>query len=460
MFNKNTTISLVALLSLLVLCAAIAQVNAGLLWSSKSGCDVTTVDELDKLIEESTDNKLVSDKTRLALNELRELVSFDKNENICSLEKVEEIRRFNAEHLSKDDRLPKAAKNFFVAYGLQVSASCKRSMIFSIESVNERHLLNEDDYATIEPWTGAQSTLAEFMNEFTTSDLDNLVLPSDILRVSSGSDGGQQNQPVAIQVASGHPIKHLHNVCQQRFKPVYDQIVLPVISLINMGFNYKSKYLVRDESEDFTKNNVVRQWYRIVYICELLGSVDIFELKHQMQTGEDPQVVRLLTREEANKLRSAQAAAGDEGENLEDEHKSKIEQIVYHSDDRIKLHVDKILDPSDKRLIKMIGHFDETKTELQRIRSRMTKKVGRTLLQNIKKGKFSILGSSWFGKSSDKVALGNDEVARVLESHVQERQSDIERESCGKFCEFIIKFLFFSFLLGLPAIVIAGVIAG
>lgn len=460
--------SLVALLSVTLCINAAAQLvqaepdlkalcSGGIQsWTGANDLQVQSSADLLKLLEQGSDEQLYqeancAERVRAALTDLYLLTS-EQNDNVCSAEKLQEIRKFSENYLESSEAnkskvgVPKALRNFYIAYGLRVSAACKKNMIGALQYESQQ-LLNDNDFQAINKWTDENSVINGIMSE--PSDYDDLLLPRDITRALLDADEAGEGSKIVMQTMTGHLIARLQLVCERRFKPLYERLILPVISLSNLGFNYQGEDLLR-ERDEMNNNKAIHQWYRIVYICESLNSIEIVEdpeFVDQAEAGagtdgelmNDKRVVRVLSREEADALKAKAKLSGQQVSVVSKEELDEFKQIVYEPEQGVPLQINdeqqqqgKLFSVQDKSFVKLINQFDTRKSELERIRDKLFKKVGAILLQSLKRGQFKIIGSLFKRSSSNQGNTDsmdsptiNDELVRSLDSYIHEQKNGL-----------------------------------
>lgn len=108
-----------------------------------------------------------------------------------------------------------------------------------------------------------------------------------------------------------------------KFKPFYDKLIMPLISLSNLGCNYQGELLAR-ELEELKKNKLVRRWYNIVQTCEAFNSMDIYGDPEMV--FDNKQALTFITKNEAAELKKQHTKSiGEE----ETEDGSKERAIEY-----------------------------------------------------------------------------------------------------------------------------------
>lgn len=363
---------------------------------------------------------------REALVEL-DRVANENNDDVCSPEKVEQIRDYYLKYvdMQANQTVPTAIKTFFLGLGLKVSGTCKKNMINSL-MLDARHILNEQDYAIINKWTDDNSFISKIMNE--PSDYDDIILTRDFDLLFYGNQGEQtqsnerQTDKIFLQTATGATIRQIQTVCGRRFGPIYDRLLMPIVALSNIGLNYQGEELER-ELQEMSVNKEVHQWYRIVYLCDALASIVIVETPEDRAKveGLDKRLVRVLTQEEAAALKWAPA---EEEQVDKDE---RIEQVVYRPEHVNKID-DLVVDYSDASLINLIKRFAVHKSESDRIRAKIVRKVGLFIKDLLIKGQIRVVGSLMFGKrasysNGNNNTSFNDNIVKLIDDYTEQATS-------------------------------------
>lgn len=295
-------------------------------------------------------------RTRLVLVELDRLINSDQN--VCSSEKAEQIAAYYSKFVDnksladlKEHKLPKIIKNLYLSYGFEVSRVCKTLMVSLLLSTTRR-LHDEMDLRQMRMWTSDNTQLGKLVKS--PRDVDDLLLVSNdfVSQITQGeadesnTGGDHEKVPMVLPSATSEVIKTVQAVCGRRFRPIYRQLILPMVSLSRVGFNWPQ---VGADLDD------IQLWYRIVYLCESVLSVELFEDPEGLVRGDKP--AHILTYEEADQLtRVSQppTTGGDKGN--------------YQLDVRPVRLADLIVDKQDKQMLRMVGNFEANKREQSRVR--------------------------------------------------------------------------------------------
>lgn len=371
------------------------------LWSKQYSGDfnLTTVEQLETLFDYLKDDESVPFRIREAVNDLHNLITLVSND-ICSLSKIQDIRNFLEKYINNSEHpeVPKYLRNFFIGYGFQVSAACKHGMIVILQSVDARYGLGRSDYDVMDKWIDQPGELSQILSD--PKDYDDLILPTDIIRVTSKNGQNPAGVPkesmMTVMSQTSSTVAQIKVYCEKRFRLIYEHAIVPVVELINMGFNYKSKQMSL-KSADYQLRDIINKWYRIAFICEALSNVDVFVIPLDNEgeyQPEDQRTVHILSKEEAQVYKERAENEGRQIELMKQTKFVRVQNVVYNSKmHSVSLDKTEVLDKKDKDLMKSIDKFDETKTEVQRIQSRLTKKFAKVLWKSLKQGRVNLVGN-------------------------------------------------------------------
>lgn len=382
--------------------------------------ELSRATELHQLVAASTSAVGCSERILAALTELDHLINSD-NANVCSANKIAQIRAYYAKYVDKkslseqrEAKLPRAILKLFLSYGFRVSRVCKTNMIDSLVSDGHR-LLTDADFDLIKPMTSDSSPIGSMIKK--TRDVDDLVLPREIVSLllkkkNKASVDNDERMSVVLHSTKSRLMKQIQGVCGRRFQPIYQQLILPLIALSRLGLNYRDDE-VKERMKEMRHNTEVQQWYRIVFLCESLKNVEI--LQDPDESAEGLKLVRVLNAQEADELRSRQPTGGHED--------GQAEKIDYHQADAKLTVGDLIVDKQDKSVRKLAHKFSARHSELGRIRFRATRQMVRFMKDALKSGKVAIVK----GLVKSSMAKGgsiNDDLVKAIDSYAGQMTPD------------------------------------
>lgn len=401
--------------------------------NTQQSVHITRISEIAAIIKElRSDLHPTEECSEEVKNSILDLdLVIDDTDDVCTMKKVEQINLYHSKYVQANNNndktkshLPQSLKNFFIGYSLKVSSICKKNMINNL-IMDTRLQLTPEDFKSLDLWTRNEEG-SIFNNLKGPADYDDLLLSSDLIRLTETENSPINNEKIFIQAGSGKFMNKIQTVCRKRFKPFYEKLIIPVVKLANIGYNYQGEELERELSEIRT-NKEVAQWYEIVYLCQALEDIVIVESEEDKvrTAGLDKKLVKILTKEEAMMLKKTSFNDGDklaasvDGYDDDDE----LEQIIYKPEEGNPIE-DVILDEKDENLKKSIKSFDTNKSDLDRIRSKLFWKMGNFLKDSLINGKFKIIISTLFErkhKQSNGEALNpRTEVVRAFDEYVQQ----------------------------------------
>lgn len=345
-------------------------------------------------------------------------------DDVCTLKKVDQIREYHSRYIaysSKDELLiAEPLKRFFIGFALQVSSICKKTMINSL--ILDTQQLTPEDSRTIEIWTNKNNGLVQDAG-FGPEDFDDLLLLKDLDELSGESSANDEK--VFIQTGSVAMLNEIRLSCNRRFKPIYSRLILPLVELSNLGFDYQGEDLER-ELELLKHDELVAKWYKIAYLCETLDDVVLVEESADRiaTEGLEKNLIRILTEEEASQL----------GVLPEVQSVYRFEPEPEQNSFGIPIG-DLVIDDSDENFGKLINTFDSQRSRLERIRKKMLIKVGQFLKNSLLKGKINIVDSMFNrreGQSKALLAEQRRNAITAIDNYVQQvNSSTIDKPVSG-----------------------------
>lgn len=382
---------------------------------------LVSISQVRRLISEAKSQpNTACDRYQRSLQALDDFLEVVESGKTCNLDLVDKIRHFQQEFFSgkkssgKTAQIPDVISRFFISLCFQLSAECKINMINSLE-YDTQEAISEADYEIIKLFERNKVTLLSEDTKVT--DFDDLILLDDL---STREDNEQPQAPtkLLVKVKTNNLIKNLVKTCRLKFKPYYDKLIVPLIKLSNLGYNYQGELVAR-ELEELKRNELVRRWYNIVQTCEALESLEIFE-DPDMSLSGDRQAIAFISKTEAQELLRKQQIADDDPS----EKPIEYEQAITHSSDRLWIQ-------DQQELERLVSKYQAHVTEADRIRSKLLKKLLAQVKAAFKSGQIFSLAShtvkSAFARDSDEEARKqNDAIA--AEDFIQMIDDAVESE--------------------------------
>lgn len=366
---------------------------------------ISTVNKLAEYFENlQPDDKLFECKQQHeeALMKLNHLVHAS-NTNVCSNEKISMIEDYHALFVStnlddvgaraKDNRneAPRLLRRFFMHYALEISAICKRSLINNLEWDLKQKFSDIDD---LEP-SGEHTTpfgylfngaIEKFAQFYSVNDFDDVVLFWDLIEDSllnkkdenlqfdkiNDEYDAKTGEPVRLRVKirSNNHVKKIQQNCHNKYKPIYEKLILPIIRLANLGYSNNGEQF-QVELEELRNNANVKHWYGITHLCEA-----ILPMKFYQDTNLSPNALVIITKTEANQLDEQQ---NDDATGVDDY--TYVMRLHYEPDTNSMERIDEL------ELVKSV----ETQTLVDRVKSNLSardraiRRAKNVVLRNLRK---------------------------------------------------------------------------
>lgn len=378
---------------------------------------VSTILKLHNYLVNQThpDIKLIDCSKRYGniLADLRDIVE-RSNDNVCSDEKIYLIDEFHRNYIStaRDDiklryaevkqAAPEVLRLFFMHYAMEVSAICKRGLITNIEwDLQDKHDEDEFDFESETFFNKLMEKMSTSFSPVTAvNDYDDALLIWDLVQ----HNGNEETDPLTgesvklyVKTNQIEQIKQIQERCRCRFRPFYDKLIMPIISLSDMGYSCSGERFERELGELKT-NKLVNRWYGITQVCEA-----ILPIKFYQDSSLQEHETVIISKDEAQLLNK---------ERSDDTTANKIcRPVQYEPTTNSISGVDK-LDSVETVEAQELVQDVSLKTS---VKERAIKRAYRRLIKNIKE------------KKTNKVYYSHKvqpQVAAIKEVKTTEKQSD------------------------------------
>jgi hypothetical protein len=259
----------------------LARICAG----ETEGLEITSIEALEALKDDILEAKdKCNDVYVAALNQLAATVT--DGPNVCSQNKATKIAEFYKYWIAFDyappkdgyekPELPLPFRDFFLAYGLKMSALCEETMM-------KRFTLgpkpSKDDFDDIQPLYEPGSPIDSLLTPLIKSDA--IARPSLISTVLALlGDGGMLVQSDHGDISQ---LEDAQKVCRLRFRPIYKQFLEPIVVLAQSGLAHRSEYFEQIKSQ---RSSELDSWMKAIFTCELLDSLQ-FDTRGASKGSDD-----------------------------------------------------------------------------------------------------------------------------------------------------------------------------
>ena len=272
-------------------------------------------------------------EAKLPLAQLEPILNAVEAGQVCQLDFVEMVRQYKADFVHSKEPAPAALRLFFNALCFQVSAECKKSLLSHLEADTMDKVTSED----FELFESSESSKTSKSSG--PKDIDEIIMPSETKSLIGRHYKGKRLQMLVHPIAS-EKMRKMIEVCAAKFRPFYSKLVLPLIELSNLDYNYQGERL-EGELNELRTNTLVHKWFNAVQICESFQTCDIFEDKANLI---DQKSIALLSEKEADKLRKKQATLNDlfgsvESLKYEPQQANQIDELWIQDEAQLKEQV-------------------------------------------------------------------------------------------------------------------------
>lgn len=204
---------------------------------------------------------------------------------------------------------PIAVRHFFLAFGLQLSSQCKRNLLQNLET-DERKFLTADDFAVLMLFD-KETPVGELLSgDMERIDFDSALYLPQLEGERAEFSRLKQEQTVHLKTSASldSSLFQLVTACQTKFKPIYDKLLMPVIKLSKLGYDYQGEGLSEPERAQLLGSKV-KSWLGIVHVCEIFHKVVVI--------SRQPTVAELTTTTTTTTTTAAPGVLGPaEGRNV------------------------------------------------------------------------------------------------------------------------------------------------
>lgn len=331
----------------------------------KSGPAITSLSEVSSLIQLLIDDQSVQcpAEVKAAILALKPIVEL---ESVCSEEAADVIVDFWTKYVQKSSKirsnLPKPLKKFYLGLGFQVSKVCKLAMIGELSKASAEQTITEKDFEIV---TRSMKKSGKLRDIFGLKPK----LESLAVVVRADASRNEKGQPERRTVVSMPPLHRTYfelvqKRCVNKFKPIYDTLISPVLRLAAIGFNYKDP-LVSEKIDSFRATQMFDVWFTVVAVCEPFSKHEAVTIPAQkLDRMGNTAMVTVLDEEDIAELEKVTGLTLEES------------QLVEPLDYKVEVRVnDLVVDSSDKHLTKLLRWYGKGLSEMTKLRMRLIGRI-------------------------------------------------------------------------------------
>lgn len=167
--------------------------------------------------------------------------------------------------------IPVSLQYFFKAWALQVSGLCKRTLMENLSRAQDN--LDASDMKIVDDFIRASRV--DIIDPITKKKVDDLkfngiVYMPELEGTTRPELDALREQALKLDLTEDPELDRLFHACKLRFKPIYSKLILPIVRLAKLGYDYMGTKLKQGYGV-ISKDANVRAWSAIAAICEARG---------------------------------------------------------------------------------------------------------------------------------------------------------------------------------------------
>lgn len=265
-------------------------------------------------------------------------------ESVCSEAAADAITGFWARYVDKRSAerasLPRPLRKFFVGLGLQVSKKCKSILVSELDKATSEKQISETDFHVVTRHIKENKRLRKIFGK--KPRLEELMM---IVRTYTNKDAdGQQEQRTLVNMPpkSKKYFELMQERCLNKFKPIYDTLISPIVRLASIGLNYYEQSL-----DAFKLSPTYLEWFNVILACEPSVNYEAVLIPaEKLDANGNAAMVTFLDAEDLAELRDKTGLTLDEP--------AITEPVDYRTEASID---DLVVDGADTKLTKLIDGY-------------------------------------------------------------------------------------------------------
>lgn len=214
-------------------------------------------------------------------------------------------------------KIPLALRHFFLSFALQLSGTCKKAMVANLYSNLVVDKLRHDDRSVL-ALLNSESPLNDLLvHDLKSVNFDNvLYLPEleGISQLLEKTDLAAAGKQVHLQTSAtkNAGLFDMMLDCRNHLRPIYDKLMMPIIKLSKLGYDYSGEKLSADEQAKLNGPET-KSWLGVVHVCEMFHNILLIERDdkklidedEEIEYDDDGQIIRPMTDDEIAELDGA-----------------------------------------------------------------------------------------------------------------------------------------------------------
>lgn len=221
---------------------------------------------------------------------------------------------------------PIEVRHFFLKFALQLSLQCKKNLVDNLEADVQRILDDQDRELML--MFGRESPIGQALVGDDVQydiDFDNVIFMPELDGRMLRANGEEmkppgQEQHLKTSASADSVVFQLINSCKNRYKPLYDRLIMPIVRLSKLGYDYQGSRGFTENERKFLEGVDVKNWLMIVHICEIFKNTVLVSIDDEDATRDAAPGLRdQLDKEESVESDKVADSGGLESERDENE---------------------------------------------------------------------------------------------------------------------------------------------
>lgn len=182
--------------------------------------------------------------------------------------------------------IPIGLQYFFKAWALQVAGICKRELMENIRrAVQEK--MDKQDMGAIGAFFEAGRTVVDPITDKKIERLtfDGVVYMPELEGHTHPELEVLRQETTTLNLKDNPDLHRFFSACKLRYKPIYSQLILPVVRMAKLGYDYMGTNL-QNVYGTIERDPDVLAWLGLTAICELRGNFKLVDSETPLDMQE------------------------------------------------------------------------------------------------------------------------------------------------------------------------------
>ena len=169
---------------------------------------------------------------------------------------------------------PIAVRHFFLKLVLQISKHCKQTMVANLLA-DTGELLEDEHRDMMKLFEKDQVYGRVLGDEYDGLDFDTVLYIPELDGVKKGVQPESKERELPTDGSKDAALYKIVRSCQMRFKPIYDKLIMPIVRLSKLGYDYLNSDAFEHDHATFLNSGRLNVWLAIVHTCEIFSKTKL-----------------------------------------------------------------------------------------------------------------------------------------------------------------------------------------